>query len=200
MEEEKQKPNFWAVIPATVRYDKNIGSTAKLIYAEITALSNQYGYCWASNQYFADLFDKSVEQISRLIGELKSRGFIKSFIEKKKGNLRKLYPQVVVDEVQEDKETFEQRFDRLVGDVAPELREEKKAFIAYFTAVNDGGRKQHWQKQKTFSMRQRWSTWLRNTKKWTKPPRLPSDEEIKKQEEERIEAFLFLFFYLFIAW
>lgn len=192
MENEKQNPNFWAVIPATVRYDKIINSTAKLLFAEITALSNQEGYCWASNLYFAGLFGITETQVSRLISNLNDRGFIKSFVSKEEGNLRKIYPQINAESVEKENttgKTFEQKFDELVGEIAPELRDERKAFIDYFTAVSDGGKKQHWQKQKTFAMRQRWATWIRNCKKWEKPnkEKLPSDDELRKKAKNEVE-------------
>ena len=53
MEEIKQ--GYYAIIPANVRYDKDISPNAKLLYGEITALCNQKGFCWASNQYFSNL-------------------------------------------------------------------------------------------------------------------------------------------------
>ena len=49
------QPSYYAVIPANVRYDKTLPPLARLMYAEITALSNQYGYCFATNKYFAEL-------------------------------------------------------------------------------------------------------------------------------------------------
>ena len=37
--------SYYAVMTAEVRYDKELCPNAKLLYAEITALSNTKGYC-----------------------------------------------------------------------------------------------------------------------------------------------------------
>ena len=50
---EKALPTYFAIITADVRYDKNLKANEKLLFAEITALSNTNGYCHASNRYFA---------------------------------------------------------------------------------------------------------------------------------------------------
>tara|TARA_R100001530_G_scaffold99380_1_gene69073 strand:- start:3114 stop:3785 length:672 start_codon:yes stop_codon:yes gene_type:complete len=68
-------PSYYAIIPANVRY-ANIKPNAKLLYGEITALSNQKGYCWSSNNYFAELYGVSKNTISLWINQLKKHGFI----------------------------------------------------------------------------------------------------------------------------
>lgn len=72
-----EKPGFWAVLPAAVRYDPEISSSAKLLYAEISALTGETGYCFAANAYFERLFDLSERTIIRLLKELAAHGFIR---------------------------------------------------------------------------------------------------------------------------
>lgn len=72
-----EHPAYYSIIPATVRYDSNLTANAKLLYSEITALSNQSGYCWASNRYFADLYGVSKDSIKRYIKQLKDLGYVR---------------------------------------------------------------------------------------------------------------------------
>tara|TARA_R110000824_G_scaffold1834_7_gene9118 strand:+ start:1506 stop:2156 length:651 start_codon:yes stop_codon:yes gene_type:complete len=69
-------PNFYSIIPATIRYDKELTPNAKLLYAEITSLLQMNGVCYASNKYFSELYGKNKVTISRWIKELKESGYI----------------------------------------------------------------------------------------------------------------------------
>lgn len=80
-----EKPNYYAIIPASVRYDKKLKDKAKLLYGEIAALCNKQGACWATNSYFADLYDVSSTTISTLIKNLVDRGYLETEIIYKKG-------------------------------------------------------------------------------------------------------------------
>ena len=84
MEKQTQK-NFYAVIPAFVRYDKDLQPNAKLLYGEITALSNEKGFCWAENEYFANLYNVSKTSISKWISSLIKKQYITSEIVYKQG-------------------------------------------------------------------------------------------------------------------
>lgn len=72
------KPNYYSIIPATVRYDKDLKANEKLLYGEITALAQMQGYCWASNSYFAELYGVSKETVSRWISKLDKKGYIRT--------------------------------------------------------------------------------------------------------------------------
>lgn len=70
------QPGYYAVVPAHVRYDQTIPPNAKLLYGEITALCNKEGYCWATNRYFADLYDVKVRAVQNWIAALFAAGHI----------------------------------------------------------------------------------------------------------------------------
>lgn len=71
-----EKPNYYAVIPASVRYNENINSSQKIFYSEITALTQKTGECWASNNYFANLYKVSPGSISNWVKKLEKEGLI----------------------------------------------------------------------------------------------------------------------------
>lgn len=85
-----ENPSFYAIIPAFVRYAP-IKANAKLLYWEITALSNKTGVCYATNNYFAQLYWVTEKQIKIWIHELIKYEFLESEIDKKGGNKRKIY-------------------------------------------------------------------------------------------------------------
>lgn len=88
MKTDKIKKSYWSVTPANVRYCKNIPDGAKLLYGEITALCNERGYCWASNDYFAELYGKDSRTMQRWIKALESERFIYCEV---KGKERKIF-------------------------------------------------------------------------------------------------------------
>lgn len=72
-----REPSYYAIIPASVRYDPELRASAKLLYGELTALCGKTGYCWASNSYFAELYHLSDKTVSELMLQLERRGHIK---------------------------------------------------------------------------------------------------------------------------
>jgi hypothetical protein len=89
---DNMERGYFAIIPANVRYDKELTANAKLLYGEITALCNEKGFCWATNQYFADLYEIHPNSISRLISQLEKRGYLRLDIQQNdKGYVRHIY-------------------------------------------------------------------------------------------------------------
>lgn len=73
---EKNTPNYYAIIPANVRYDNRLCPNAKLLYGEISALCNKKGFCWAGNNYFEELYQVSKRTIQKWIASLVECGYI----------------------------------------------------------------------------------------------------------------------------
>ncbi|MEI0491435.1 helix-turn-helix domain-containing protein [Brachyspira intermedia] len=89
----KNNKNYYTIIPSVVRYDKRLKPLSKLIYGEITALTNDKGYSWANNNYFAEIYSVSKDTISRAIRQLEEYNYIKCIYDKSKQNneKRKIY-------------------------------------------------------------------------------------------------------------
>ncbi len=79
---DENKSNYYAIIPATVRYSKELKANEKLLYGEITSLSNKNGYCYAQNRYFANLYNVSIETVSRWLSHLQKLGFIQVMVQR----------------------------------------------------------------------------------------------------------------------
>ncbi len=88
MNETIDKPGYYAIIPANVRYDKDLTPLSRLFYGEITCLCNKYGYCVAGNQYFAELYGISAMSVKRIVRQLESKEYITV---ERENNSRKIY-------------------------------------------------------------------------------------------------------------
>lgn len=76
----KEQPNYYSIIPAHVRYDKELKPMEVIMYGELTALSNKYGYSYASNNYFAELYNVHKKTVSTWISNLKEKGYIDTVV------------------------------------------------------------------------------------------------------------------------
>ena len=79
------KPNYYAILTAEVRYSKTLTPNAKLLYAEITALINMNGICFATNKYFSQLYGKTKTTVSKWVSELVKEGYIELHFTYKEG-------------------------------------------------------------------------------------------------------------------
>ena len=75
-EKQGKFPGYTALLPPRVRYDKDVPATGKLLYAEITAMTDVTGYCWASNGYLGSLVGVGKDRAARLVALLEARGYV----------------------------------------------------------------------------------------------------------------------------
>ena len=73
-----ERPGYYGILPASIRYNKNLKPMEKIMYSELTALSNKNGYCNATNSYFAELYEVSKNTVSLWISDLEKAGYIKT--------------------------------------------------------------------------------------------------------------------------
>lgn len=72
----KKEPSYYSILPAEIRYDNRLSSSEKLFYAEVTALTNKTGECWASRKYFAELYDVAESTVTSWTNSLCKHGYI----------------------------------------------------------------------------------------------------------------------------
>ena len=106
----KEQPSYYAVLTAEVRYSKVLKPMEKLMYAEITALSNATGECWATNKYFADLYGVTTGAVSKWIANLAKQGFVNRRVTYKEGSkqIEKRFVSLSTPMVQKDHTPMDQ--------------------------------------------------------------------------------------------
>ena len=186
------KPNYYATIPADVRYDKNLTPNSKLLYAEITALSQKDGSCWASNKYFSKLYNVSTVTISRWVSSLVENNFINREIVYKKGTkeIDKRYLQLCNGDINKnvndpinknvkDNNTSinntsinisNRRKDFVLEVMTFDYNKDiLNSFVDYWTEPNKSKTKMKFELQQTWSTNLRLKNWEKNKKKWDRP-------------------------------
>ena len=83
------KPTYYTIIPAEVRYNKKISANEKVLYSEIFTLSQKSGGCFASNGFFAELYGVHKTTISKWISTLKEEKLIRISYQIQNGNVEK---------------------------------------------------------------------------------------------------------------
>ena len=179
----KEKPSYYAIIPANVRYS-DLKPNAKLLYGEITALSNKHGFCFASNNYFANLYNVNKNTISAWITELNKKGFITVKIER---DLRNVITKRCIGILRNANHPIHEKLkynntsinttsnniskrDGFVNHVMyfDYPKEMKQEFIDYWTEKSSEriNAKMKYEKQSTFNVKLRLSRWAKNSAKW----------------------------------
>ena len=194
----KEKPNYYAILSAEVRYDNRLKANTKLMYAEITALCDMNSECFAGNSYFANLYGKSKTSISNWISELVKYKYISLRFTYKEGtkeidnryikilkggieeNLNTPYKKTVKNNTTSINNTnnninISNRRNDFVFEVLTFKYDESilNGFIDYWTEPNKSNTKMKWELCKTWKTELRLKTWATNQKKWDKPKSNP---------------------------
>ena len=200
-----EKPNYYATITAEVRYSKKITPNAKLLYAEITALSSKDGVCWASNKYFSNLYEVSTVTISRWVSSLVENGFINREMIYKKGTkeIDKRYLQLCngginknvnapINKNVKDNNTSinntsinisNRRKDFVLNVMSFDYDKNiLNSFVDYWTEPNKSKTKMKFELQQTWSTNLRLKNWAKNQKKWDKPKIVNKNKLTKNTE------------------
>ena len=77
--EKVNKKKLFTLIPREISEDKTLKLNEKFILSEVVTMQTYAGEFHASNQYLADLLSLSKSSISRIINDLRNRGYIRSY-------------------------------------------------------------------------------------------------------------------------
>ena len=76
-EKSKNKVGYYSIIPSKILYNKELKANEKLLYAMITSLACKEGYCFATNNYFAEELGVHHKTVSSWISDLRDKNYIK---------------------------------------------------------------------------------------------------------------------------
>ncbi len=96
-----EKPNYYGILPANVRYDKRLKPMEKILYSEITALANTQGFCFASNSYFGKLYEVHKNTVGIWINNLVECGYLKVKMIYKEGSKEVLERRLYIVDLKE---------------------------------------------------------------------------------------------------
>ena len=107
------KPNYYSITPAVVRYDKSLPMGARFMYGEITALTKKDGYCWAGDAYFAELYEVKKATIQNWLRALEQKGYITRERVYKDGTkqIKNRYIKIFDTPIQNNLSTYTKKFD-----------------------------------------------------------------------------------------
>ena len=176
-----ETPGYYAIIPANVRYS-NLKPHAKLLYGEITALAHKEGYCFATNRYFAKLYDVTKNTVSSWISDLHKHGFVtvqiikegNQVVERRIGIIKKDDTPItknLVDNNTSDINTINKlsiRLNEFKNEIA-ELNFDKNIksqFFLYWSEFNRSKTKMRWELERTWNTVSRIQRFQNNQKKW----------------------------------
>tara|TARA_R110000737_G_scaffold80_1_gene612 strand:- start:3930 stop:4553 length:624 start_codon:yes stop_codon:yes gene_type:complete len=194
-------PTYYAVIPANVRYS-SIRPNAKLLYGEITCLSNKFGYCYATNNYFANLYNVSKNTVSLWFKELKVNNFItiemvygdnKQVIKRKVSIIEKSDTPININN--NNNITRFNNTSKNISNRALDFKNEVfynkninlevlENFYDYWSESNKLGSKMKFEMEKTWNTDLRLKRWVKNNQKWN----VKSKSKIELSNNSHLDA------------
>lgn len=93
-EKQRNKVGYYSIIPSKILYNKELKANEKLLYAMITSLACKEGYCFATNNYFAEELGVHPKTVLSWISDLRDKKFLKVEIVRKENKQiiqRKIY-------------------------------------------------------------------------------------------------------------
>tara|TARA_R110002110_G_scaffold156878_1_gene352444 strand:- start:108 stop:737 length:630 start_codon:yes stop_codon:yes gene_type:complete len=205
-----EKPNYYAVIPAEVRYNRKLTPNAKLLYAEITALCNMNGKCNASTKYFANLYEVSRVSVQNWLKLLEENNYISRTVIYKEGSkeilsrsiklinnpCKNIFTDNTNINIKNTNITYSNkdisiRRLKFINDVNKlgygyYDKNILDGFTDYWTEPNKSNTKMKFELQQTWSTNLRLKTWAKNQKKWDKPKTMSKlDAQINEWQEAK---------------
>lgn len=78
MEEwQRYRVGYYSIIPSKILYNKELKANETLLYAIITSLAYKEGYCFTTNNYFAEELGVYPKTVSSWISDLRDKNYIK---------------------------------------------------------------------------------------------------------------------------
>lgn len=94
---ENIRQGYWAVVPAPILNDDGLPPQAKFLYPVISSLTEETGFCWASNEYLSKWFGVTERTVSRWVKALEQGGYIRCEMRPTdKGHQRVIYAGIAV--------------------------------------------------------------------------------------------------------
>jgi hypothetical protein len=203
----KEKPNYYAVIPADIRYNKKLTPNAKLLYAEITALCNMNGKCNASTKYFANLYEVSRVSVQNWLKLLEENNYISRTVIYKEGSKEILSRSIKLinnpckniftdntninitnTNITYSNKDLSYRLMKFEGEVYKQTFKTElcREFISYWAEMNKSKTKMKFELEKTFDVKRRMLRWKKNSEKWSKPKGMSKlDAQINSWQEAK---------------
>ena len=85
-EKQRNRVGYYSIIPSKILYNKELKANEKLLYAMITSLACKEGYCFATNNYFAEELGVHPKTVSSWISDLREKNYIQAIYENMEGN------------------------------------------------------------------------------------------------------------------